>query len=88
VQDLLALGRFLLLPEDDLSLAAVLKSPLFDLSEDDIFEVAALRGDNEIVSRPTSAPIEWEIRRARIAAGALSGVASKGAVQSSSFTTA
>ncbi|ARM86396.1 double-strand break repair helicase AddA type protein [Rhizobium sp. CIAT894] len=49
VQDLLALGRFLLLPEDDLSLAAVLKSPLFDLSEDDIFAVAGLRGDNESV---------------------------------------
>ncbi|EJZ20766.1 double-strand break repair helicase AddA [Rhizobium sp. Pop5] len=49
VQDLLALGRFLLLPEDDLSLAAVLKSPLFDLSEEDIFSIAALRGDNESV---------------------------------------
>jgi ATP-dependent helicase/nuclease subunit A len=43
VQDLLALGRFLLLPEDDLSLAALLKSPLFDLSEDDVFAIAALR---------------------------------------------
>jgi ATP-dependent helicase/nuclease subunit A len=49
VQDLLALGRFLLLPQDDLSLAAVLKSPLFDLSEEDVFAVAALRGDNESV---------------------------------------
>ncbi|MFS8148473.1 double-strand break repair helicase AddA [Rhizobium sp. BR 249] len=49
VQDLLALGRFLLLPEDDLSLAAVLKSPLFDLSEEDVFSIAALRGDNESV---------------------------------------
>ncbi|TCS02478.1 double-strand break repair helicase AddA [Rhizobium sp. BK418] len=49
VQDLMALGRFLLLPEDDLSLAAVLKSPLFDLAEEDIFGVAALRGDNESV---------------------------------------
>ncbi len=47
IQDLMALGRFLLLPEDDLSLAAVLKSPLFNLSEEDIFAVAALRGDNE-----------------------------------------
>ena len=36
VQDLMALGRFVLLPQDDLSLAAVLKSPLFNLSEDDI----------------------------------------------------
>jgi ATP-dependent helicase/nuclease subunit A len=46
IQDLLALGRFLLLPADDLSLASVLKSPLFDLNEDDIFAIAALRGEN------------------------------------------
>ncbi len=46
VQDLLALGRFMLLPQDDLSLAALLKSPLFDLSEEDVFEVAALRAEN------------------------------------------
>lgn len=45
IQDLLALGRFLLLPGDDLSLAAVLKSPLFDLSEDDVFDIAGLRPD-------------------------------------------
>lgn len=43
IQDLMALGRHLILPEDDLSLAAVLKSPLFDLSEDDIFSLAARR---------------------------------------------
>lgn len=49
IQDLMALGRFLLLPEDDLSLAAVLKSPFFNLSEEDIFAVAALRDDNESV---------------------------------------
>ncbi len=47
VQDLLALGRFLLLPADDLSLSAVLKSPLFDLSEETIFEIAARREDSE-----------------------------------------
>ncbi|MBN9672887.1 double-strand break repair helicase AddA [Roseibium aggregatum] len=40
VQDLAALGRFLLLPEDDLSLASVLKSPLFDLSDDDLIDIA------------------------------------------------
>lgn len=40
VQDLAALGRFLLLPEDDLSLAAVLKSPLFNLSDDDLLQIA------------------------------------------------
>ncbi len=43
VQDLLSLGRFLVLPQDDLSLSALLKSPLFNLSEEDVFEVAALR---------------------------------------------
>jgi len=47
VQDLVALGRFLLLPEDDLSLAALMKSPLLDLSEDDVFAVTALRAEGE-----------------------------------------
>ena len=49
IQDLLALGRFLLLPEDDLSLSALLKSPLFDLGEEDVFAAAALRDDGESV---------------------------------------
>ncbi|ASY64825.1 ATP-dependent nuclease subunit A [Sinorhizobium sojae CCBAU 05684] len=47
VQDLMALGRFVLLPEDDLSLAALLKSPLFNLGEDDLFELAARRAEGE-----------------------------------------
>jgi ATP-dependent helicase/nuclease subunit A len=37
VRDLIALGRFLLYPEDDLTLATVLKGPLFDISEDELF---------------------------------------------------
>ncbi len=40
VMDLVALGRFMLLPEDDLSLAAVLKSPLFGLDDDALLEIA------------------------------------------------
>ncbi len=40
VEDLMALGQVLLLPEDDLALAAVLKCPLFDLSEDALFTLA------------------------------------------------
>ena len=40
VADLLALGRALTLPEDDLSLAAALKSPLFDLGDDDLADLA------------------------------------------------
>ncbi|POO54520.1 double-strand break repair helicase AddA [Agrobacterium rosae] len=43
IQDLLALGRFVLLPQDDLSLSALLKSPLFNHSEEDVFDIAAKR---------------------------------------------
>ena len=43
VQDLMALGDFLLLPEDDLALASVLKSPLFGLNDDDLFELCPKR---------------------------------------------
>ncbi|WP_299939392.1 double-strand break repair helicase AddA [uncultured Nitratireductor sp.] len=44
VQDLIALGRFLLQPHDDLSLAAVLKSPLFGMDEERLFRLAWNRG--------------------------------------------
>ncbi|MFV0431543.1 MAG: double-strand break repair helicase AddA [Alphaproteobacteria bacterium] len=40
VQDLLALARFMLQPLDDYSLACILRSPLFDISEDDLFELS------------------------------------------------
>jgi len=40
VMDLLALADAVLLPHDDLSLAAVLKSPLVGLSEDELFALA------------------------------------------------
>ncbi len=43
VQDLLALGDFLTLPEDDLALAAVLKSPLFGFDDDDLLDIAPAR---------------------------------------------
>ncbi|KQS76083.1 ATP-dependent DNA helicase [Rhizobium sp. Leaf384] len=43
VQDLMALGRFLLLPQDDLSLAALLKSPLFAVTEEILADAATLR---------------------------------------------
>jgi ATP-dependent helicase/nuclease subunit A len=47
VQDLIALGRFLLLPEDDLNLATVLKGSLFGFSEDELFHLAHGRGDRQ-----------------------------------------
>jgi len=40
VQDLLSLAKFVLLPTDDLSLAEVLKSPLFGWNEDQLFDLA------------------------------------------------
>ena len=40
VMDLMALADVLLMPEDDLSLAVVLKSPMFGLNDDDLFELA------------------------------------------------
>ena len=43
VKDLVALGRFLLQPEDDLSLAAVLRSPIFAVSEESLFGLASGR---------------------------------------------
>ena len=47
VQDLMALGRFAVLPQDDLSLAALLKSPLYGLDEETLFELAARRGEKQ-----------------------------------------
>jgi ATP-dependent helicase/nuclease subunit A len=44
VMDLMALGNFLLLPEDDLTLATVLKGPLVGLSEEQLFTLAHGRG--------------------------------------------
>ena len=44
VMDLIALADALLLPEDDLALATVLRSPLFGFSDDDLFAIAADRG--------------------------------------------
>lgn len=40
VMDLIAFGQFLLLPEDDLTLATVLKSPLIGLDEETLFNLA------------------------------------------------
>ncbi|MBQ8631805.1 MAG: double-strand break repair helicase AddA [Alphaproteobacteria bacterium] len=44
VQDLVSLGKFLLLPTDDLTLAEVLKSPLFGLDDKDLEKLCCERG--------------------------------------------
>lgn len=72
VQDLVALGRFLLLPEDDLTLATVLKGPLFDIDEETLFDLAYGRGDDRLWSRLRSGAIENP--KLRHAAERLSGL--------------
>jgi ATP-dependent helicase/nuclease subunit A len=51
VQDLIALGRFLLFPEDDLTLATVLKSPFFDVDEETLFDLAYDRSHEKLWAR-------------------------------------
>ena len=58
VMDLVALGNFLLLPDDDLTLATVLKGPLVGLSEDQLFALAYGRGETGL----------WETLKRRILA--------------------
>ena len=74
IQDLVALGRFLIQPHDDLSLAAVLKSPIFQLEEDGLFDIAYGRGEavslfsalrekalqDERLARIVSVLLEWQ----------------------------
>ncbi len=60
VKDLVALLSFLALPEDDLSLAAALRSPLFGWSEDRLFRLAHGRGKRFL----------WDVLRGSDAAAA------------------
>ena len=57
VRDLLALLSFLDLPEDDLSLAAALRSPLFGWGEETLYDLAA--------NRPPNTALWPELRRRR-----------------------
>ena len=50
VMDLMALAEALLLPQDDLALATVLRSPLFGFSDDDLFEIAYDRGRTPLLT--------------------------------------
>jgi len=57
VLDMMALGDVLSNPADDLQLAALLRSPLFDVSEDDLLAVAQPRGDKRLWRAIESAEI-------------------------------
>lgn len=54
VQDLVQLGRFLLLPQDDLALAIVLKTPFVGISEEQLFRLAHERGEESLWKRLTA----------------------------------
>ncbi|WP_138380876.1 double-strand break repair helicase AddA [Luteithermobacter gelatinilyticus] len=47
VMDLMAVGNFVLLPEDDLTLAVVLKSPFVGFSEDDLYALCRGKAPGE-----------------------------------------
>jgi ATP-dependent helicase/nuclease subunit A len=51
VMDLMALGQFLLAPDDDLTLAVVLKGPFIGLDDDDLFQIAYDRGRESLWRR-------------------------------------
>ncbi|MGB6439271.1 MAG: double-strand break repair helicase AddA [Methyloceanibacter sp.] len=56
--DLMSLADFLLMPEDDLALAIVLKSPLFGLDDDDLFALAFERGRTSLWDRLKAKSVE------------------------------
>jgi ATP-dependent helicase/nuclease subunit A len=68
VQDLLALLKFLATPEDDLSLACVLRSPIGGWSEDDLFRLAHGRRGYlwEALRGLADAPPHWLEMRAML----------------------
>lgn len=71
VQDLLAAAQFALLPEDSLTLACLLKSPLLGLTEERLYEVAIDRGNQSLwaAAKTRLKPEESAWLSALIAAG-------------------
>jgi ATP-dependent helicase/nuclease subunit A len=75
VLDLLAAARVALLPQDDLTLAALLKSPLVGLADDDLVAIGAERGGRSLWSALRAA----EAPRHREAAGMVAAIITLGA---------
>jgi ATP-dependent helicase/nuclease subunit A len=67
VMDLMALADALLLPEDDLALASVLKSPLFGLTEEQLFALAhRRRGSLRAALRARATDLEFQDANTRL----------------------
>lgn len=64
VKDLMAAARFVLLPEDDLTLAIVLKSPLIAMSEEALMQLAVKRGEKSLWEMLRLKQAEPEYRQA------------------------
>lgn len=47
IRDLLSAAKFSLLPQDDLNLACLLKSPIFEISEDDLLEICLVKNSQK-----------------------------------------
>lgn len=64
IRDLMALARFVLQPQDDLSLACVLKSPLFAFCEEELYQLAAHRTGSLWQSLSTHASLKASFKDA------------------------
>jgi ATP-dependent helicase/nuclease subunit A len=62
VQDLMAIGRFALQPDDDLSLAALLKSPIFGVSEEKLMTIAYHRKGSLHAAIRTASETDVELK--------------------------
>ena len=71
VLDLVAAGRAALLPNDDLTVATALKSPLVDLTDDDLIRIGADRGDDEAFAEALRRHAEAGDEAARIGRSAV-----------------
>jgi ATP-dependent helicase/nuclease subunit A len=56
IQDLIVLGKFILLPEDDLNLAILLKSPIIGMSENELFTLCHARAEKSVWEMLKAAP--------------------------------
>ena len=100
VQDLMSLARFVCLPDDDLALAEVLRGPMFDISEEDLFKLShyrtgrlwpALLGHKDRVYKQAASRLETFIQLSKTRApyeffeGVLSSAAADGTSQLKMF---
>jgi len=62
IRDLMALARFVLQPVDDLSLACLLKSPLFGFDEEELYQLAVGRGKGKTLYQALEANAQENLK--------------------------